>query len=461
MVNPPATDYVAEVLGVRTFPVGLVHLAAYLREEGFDVEILDCPAEGIGPGELRSAVKGFDAVGFTATTPAAPSAYRAAREIRDLVDVVFLGGPHPTFMDREAVSESGADFVVRGEGEVTTTEALEAFDTWGEPDLSDVKGITYRADGTVVRNPDRPPVEDLDSLPLPAYDLVDIDAYAVDGKRFVPVVTSRGCPFGCAFCASSRIFGRRWRGRSPERVVQEVSLLVEEYGVERIEIVDDVFTLNKKRALRVCEGLREEGVDVPWDCSSRADTVDRELAGALAKGGCETVYVGAESGDDETLKRIGKGITTSDVLSCVRKLKEAGLRVVASFIIGFPWEGRKDVLRTVKFAKKCGVDYAQFTVLTPYPGTPMFEEMKERGLIETYDWSKYTTVDPVIRTEHLTSKDLSILIKYAYLSFYADPRFILKRLSEGDLFIVKKILKEIPKTVVRALIVTFNRRSGR
>ncbi len=110
--------------------MGLVHLAAYLMERGFDVRILDCPAEGIGPGELRSAVKGHDAVGFTATTPATPSAYRAAREIRDVVDV-FLGGLHPTFMDREAVEESGADFVVRGEGEITTVEALEAFDTWG------------------------------------------------------------------------------------------------------------------------------------------------------------------------------------------------------------------------------------------------------------------------------------------------------------------------------------------
>jgi len=461
LVNPPATDYVAEVLGVRTFPVGLVHLAAYLREKGFDVRILDCPAEGIGPGELRSAVKGYDAVGFTATTPAAPSAYRAAREVRDVVDVVFLGGPHPTFMDEEAVRESGADFVVRGEGEITTVEALEAFDTWGEPDLSDVRGITYPVDGKVVRNPDRPPIENLDSLPLPAYDLIDIDAYAVDGKRFVPVVTSRGCPFGCAFCASSRMFGRRWRGRSPARVVEEIVMLVEEFSVRRVEIVDDVFTLNRKRAREVCKGLREEGVDVPWDCSSRADTVDPDLAKELSRSGCETVYIGAESGDDETLERIGKGITTSDVVSCVKTLKNAGLRVVASFIIGFPWEDRKDVRRTVKFAKRCGADYAQFTILTPYPGTPMFEELKREGLIETFDWSKYTTVDPVIRTKHLTSKDLSLLIKYAYLSFYADPRFLIKRLSEGDVFLIKKILKEAPKTLLRAVLTAFNKGFGR
>ncbi|AAM02108.1 B12-binding domain-containing radical SAM protein [Methanopyrus kandleri] len=451
LVQPPFEDDIARVLGVRGFPIGLVYLAAKLEKEGFSVDILDCPAEGVEMEDLRGRIRGYDAVGITATTPVAPSAYKVAKLAKDEGAFVFLGGPHPTFMDREALRESPADVVIRGEGESTTVEVLEAVDRWEESDLSNIPGITYREGSKIVRNPDRQEPEDLDSLPLPAYDKVDLDQYSADSVRFVPVITSRGCPFRCLFCASSRIFGPKWRGKSPDRVVEEISYLVEELGVERLEFVDDVFTAHKRRVREICEKMREEGIDVPWDCGARADTLTPELARTIREHGCRTVYVGAESASNETLKRINKGITVQDVIACRKVAKRHGLRILLSFILGFPWEDREDVFRTIKFARRLEPDYVQFTVCTPYPGTPLYDLAKERGLIEVHDWSKYTTVDPVMRTEHLSTRELGRLLQRAYLSFYLNPRYLLNALREGKLFLFKRIVKSGIRAVLSYL----------
>ncbi|WP_456482501.1 B12-binding domain-containing radical SAM protein [Methanopyrus sp.] len=440
LVQPPFQDDLARVLGVYSFPLGLVYLAAKLEEEGFTVDVLDCPTEGVGMEDLKGMIKGYDAVGVTVTTPTAPSGYEVARLAKDEGAFVFLGGPHPTFMDREALRESPADVVIRGEGESTTTEVLEAVDRWEEPDLSDVRGITYRDGSEIVRNPDRKEPEDLDSLPLPAYDKVDLDRYSVGDVRFTPVITSRGCPFRCIFCASSRMFGPKWRGKSPDRVVEELSYLVDELGVERLEFVDDVFTIHERRVREICEKMREEGIDVPWDCGARADTLTPEVARTIREHGCRTVYVGAESASNETLKRINKGITVRDVVACRKVAKRYGLEILLSFVLGFPWEDREDVLRTIRFARRVDPDYVQFTVCTPYPGTPLFDLAEREGLIEVRDWSKYTTVDPVMRTEHLGTEELRRLLRRAYLSFYLRPSYLMGALRDGKLMLFKRVI---------------------
>jgi radical SAM superfamily enzyme YgiQ (UPF0313 family) len=451
LVQPPFEDDIARVLGVSSFPLGLVHLAAKLEEEGFHVDILDCPAEGVGMEDLPGVLKKYDAIGITATTPVAPSAYRVARLAKGLGKFVFLGGPHPTFMDREALREGRADVVIRGEGETTTTQVLEEVDGWGEPDFSDIEGVTYRDGSRIVRNPDRRKPEDLDRLPIPAYDKVNLNNYAADGVRFVPVITSRGCPFRCIFCASSRIFGPRWRGKSPELVVEELRYLVEELKVDRIEFVDDVFTVYKRRLKEICEGMREEGIDVPWDCGARADLLTPEVAKILRDHGCTAVYVGAESASDETLKKINKGITVRDIIGCRKVAKRYGLEILLSFILGFPWEDREDVLRTIKFARRVRPDYVQFTVCTPYPGTPLYDMAEEKGLIEVRDWSKYTTLDPVMRTEHLSREELGRLLQRAYISYYLNPRYLLDALREGKLFLFKKIITSGARAVITYL----------
>ncbi|WP_456434656.1 B12-binding domain-containing radical SAM protein [Methanopyrus sp.] len=443
LVQPPYNDDIRKVLGATAFPVGLLYLSAYLEREGFSVDIVDCPAKGLDIEEVVKRASGYDAVGITVTTPAAPYAYEIARRVKEKGVFVFLGGPHPTFMDGEALRESHADAVVRGEGELTTADLLDHVDGWEDPDLSDVPGISYLDErGKLMRNDDRRPIEDLDSLPLPAYDKIDISLYAPDpDEPYAPVITSRGCPFQCAFCASSRLLGKEWRARSADHVVREIEYLVEEKGVERIEFVDDVFAITVSRVEEIGEKLRKEGIDVPWDCGTRANLMTPEMAKALQEYGCRYVYVGAESASDETLRKINKQITTGDVYACRKVAARYGLGVLFSFILGFPWEDRDDIKRTIRFAIDLKPDYAQFTVCTPYPGTPLYDLAEREGLIETKDWSKYTTLHPVMRTLYLSRKELKKLLRKAYVRFYLDDLRFLKIAEDAGFRIGKNVLR--------------------
>jgi anaerobic magnesium-protoporphyrin IX monomethyl ester cyclase len=260
-----------------------------------------------------------------------------------------------------------------------------------------------------------------------------MERYKVFGKHEILglIFTSRGCPFNCTFCSSSLIFGKGFRARSPKNVVDEVEELVEQYRSNHIEFVDDLFILDKKRVKEICREIRERGLDITWVCSARVDTIDGELLKNIRDAGCTMIYLGVESGVQRVLNLMRKGTKVEQSVRAIKLAKEAKLQVVASFVLGIPGETWEEALETIRFAKKLDPDFAQFSLATPFPGTELYRVAKEKGLLLTEDWTKYTVLKPVMQTEELSEKRLKKLIKKAYFDFYLQPHVIWRYIRRG------------------------------
>lgn len=453
-ISPPTRSVVKEVLGASSPPLGLAYLAAVAREQGWKVGIIDGPTEGLGMQDIASMIKGFqpELVGLTATTPAIYDAYEVARMVKEHSPntLVLLGGPHATFMSREVLEECPyIDVVVRGEGEETLREILERIECG--KNLEGVAGATYRAGDRIRENPSRGLIKDLDALPIPAYDLLPMEKYAIGKTKYAAVITSRGCPYGCIFCSSSLQFGKRWRACSPKRVLEELMILRYDYGVREIEFLDDTFTLNMSRAEEISRMIMNEGLDISWSASSRVNTFSRDLGEIMRKAGAHTIYFGIESGSEETLRFIEKGITRRQATDAVRAAKESGLNTLGSFIMGFPHEKEEDIRATIAFADRVGVDLAQFTIATPYPGTRLWEIAVKEELLLTMNWRKFTTLDVVMKNLYLTPERIKRLLLWAYVVFYLNPKRVLKDLVVNKCFILRRAVPGAIRYLKRAL----------
>lgn len=443
LVSPPSDSPIKSTLGAGGVPLGLAYLASAVRKE-YNVKIVDAFALDLDQEELEAEIRSFnpDVVGVTATTPTIYDAYEVAKTAKEVNPNcrTIIGGPHVTFTAEETLQECPfLDIVVRGEGERTISELMRSLDK--DRPLEEVKGITFRRGGGIKQTEDRSLVKDMDELPFPAYDLLEMDNYEVDGEKFGMTMTSRGCPFNCVFCSSSQLFGKLWRGRSPEKVVEELKMLSEDYGVREIAFMDDTFTLNNRRAQRICEGIMEEGLDISWACSSRVDTITERLAKKLKKAGCHTLYLGLESGSQRILDALKKGINVIQSEKVVEMVKDVGINTLASFILGVPGETVRTMNKTIDFAKKLAPSMVQFTICTPYPGTELFSWAEEGGHLMTKDWSKYTTLDPVMNIPGVAAEKIRQLMWKAYFYFYLRPSYFLRQVKEKNLFLVKAALK--------------------
>jgi len=441
LIFPPSKFVLKDKLGITSVPLGLAYLASFIEKDGHKVKIIDSNTLGYRIKDIKEEIEKFNPhlVGVTATTSCIYDAYEVAKIIKE-VDPgikVVIGGPHVTFIAKETLKECPfIDVVVRGEGEETFRELVNFFessseDTWS---LEEVKGITFRKDNKIIETDSRSLIKNLDSIPFPAYHLLPMEKYSLEGKRFATIITSRGCPFSCIFCSSSRLFGKTWRARSPENVIEEIKLLKNKYGVREIEFLDDTFTLNKKRAEKICELLIKEKLDISWSCSSRVDTIDESLIEKLKKAGCHTIYVGVESGSQKILNIIDKGITLPQIEKTINLIKKVNINSFGSFILGIPGETVKTIKKTINFAKKLNPSFVQFSICTPYPGTKLFEMAKEKGWLLTKDWSKYTILDQVMKIPGMVTTNLNRWLLRAYLSFYLRPKFILDQLKRKGFF---------------------------
>jgi len=442
LISPPAQSVVKQVIGTAAPPLGLAYLASITRELGCDVKIIDSLAEDLTLRDIKAKITKFypDVVGVTATTSMIYDAYDVAAVAKEVNPnaMVVIGGPHATFMASEILQEcKHIDVVVRGEGELTFRELLMKLmkNDW---DFRDVLGITYRVNDKVRENPPRPLIQNLDYVPLPAYDLLPMDRYRIGKLKFGAIITSRGCPYTCVFCSSSLQFGKKWRGHSVDRVLEELRILRYEYGRQEIEFLDDTFTLNKKRVLAIAEKIIEEGLDITWSASSRVNTFSREVGSAMNRAGAHTIYFGIESGSERTLEFIDKRITKEQAMDAAKAAKESGLRALGSFIIGFPYETEEDIRATIKFSNKVGVDLAQFTIATPYPGTKLWDLAIKENLLLTRNWRKFTTVDVVMKNLYLTPEKIKKLFLWAYLNFYLNPKRALEDLIKNKGFILRR-----------------------
>ncbi len=427
-------------IGVRAPPLGLAYIAAVLEQAGHKVSIIDAASLEMSVKDAAKAVlaENPDVVGISAVTPTVKGGYAVARRVKEAdSDIpVVMGGPHVSFMYEEAL-KNGADYVAVGEGEYTMLELVEHLEARGmgeEP--KQVKGLVYRdKEGRLKATPPRPLIRNIDELPEPARHLLPMDKYTLFDKpiKIIHVMASRGCPYGCIYCTTSYFWGRRYRIRSVEKVVDEIEKAVEKYKTNIVVFSDDELTLIRKWVFDLTDEIKRRGLDITFTCGSRVSSVTPEMLKRLKEAGCTTIYYGVESYKDEDIEKIGKRITMKQVINAVKWTRESGIESAGSFILGFPWQTIDDMKNTVKFAERLGVDYAQFTVATPYPGTPLYYMAKEHNLIEITDWDYYTTIYPVMRGFHFRREDLFKIISWAYRSFYLRPRFILSQIRKGRL----------------------------
>lgn len=443
LVNPPMASYYHR-LGLKYPPLGIGYIAGILQKEGYTVKVIDLNIETIKISSIP--YQDFDVVGISTDTTRYPLAINIAKHAKAKGCKVVIGGPHTTFLDRETLETGFIDYVVRGEGEYIFLDLIRALK--GEKEIRDVKGISYIRDGEFIRNPNAELIKDLDSLPFPARNLLPMDRYTakLDGTYATSLVTSRGCPFNCSFCSASAFSGVEWRSRSVKNIVEELEILYKKYGFKAIAFFDDNFTLNPKRVTELCEEILKLGWKFKWWAFSRVEGIlnNPKMVELMAKAGNYMVFIGFESANQDVLDSFKKKIVVEKAKEAINILHKNKIKVMGSFILGAMEETKEMIQKTIDYAKKLNPDIAQFSVLTPYPGTALFEEVKSRLINK--NWMLYDGGYNVFKLEHLTPREVRWLIAKAYVSFYGRPKRLLKQgiSSLWSMLIGYKLNKRIP-----------------
>jgi len=441
LIRPPDPLQHVNLLS-HTRPMNLAYLAAYVRAQGFDVTIVDYETEKFTPGAYHRLLKEKQPslVGVSCVTPTIRNGAKLCELTKDFDSRIMtvVGGPHANSLPQETLEEFHAfDCLVYGEGEVTLGELCQG--VAGKKGLSDISGLVWRRDNAIFKNPPRRLVADLDALPFPARDLIDYRMQPGHSTRgfsnkilSTELFTSRGCPFGCSFCAIQTTFGTTVRFRNPSFIREEVDQIVRKHHFNHIVIADDTFTLQKDRAFEICDILGYSGIS-SWNCDTRVNTVSKDLLLAMKRSGCQKVAFGVESGSPRILEAIGKKITGKQVREAVFLAKEAGIRhIEGNFIIGSdPSETYEDIEMTRTLIRSLPWTFISVSIIVPYPGTPVYRAMKEQGLIQPdVNWEDYVMfgVRPKWRTTHFSSQDLIRLQRKLTREFYLNPAYLMKQL---------------------------------
>lgn len=424
-------------VGVSYPPTGLLYLAGKLIADGHDVQLVDVDAEEVKPEGMRQRVRDFEPqlIGITATTPTFCKALDTAKNIKAVADIpIVLGGIHFTTIGEPILKDHHEfDFGVIGEGEITLSELAKCIKTGG--DVSQVKGILFRGDDNkVVRNAPRPLLVNLDELPFPARHLINKEKYlwVPPGKgvtSLAGLLTKRGCPYFCSFCAQDQIFSRKVRYRSVQNVLDELDEIINVHGISHIYFFDDTLVIKRKRMMELCAGIKERGLEFTWEGMARANLVDPELLQTQRSVGLVRMSLGIESGNQGILDAIDKGTTLQQIYDGYKMTKNAGIETRGSAIIGHPNETKKTAWETIKFLRKLKyLDQVYLNIMVPYPGTRVWEQAKRgqagyRLLSDNYeDYVRYES--PVLEVNDLNAKYLARLQKFGLLYFYLTPRRI-------------------------------------
>jgi anaerobic magnesium-protoporphyrin IX monomethyl ester cyclase len=432
LINPPQFTRYPQP------PVGLALITAILEKAGYAVTLLDANALDIKPEDIPAMVAGADVIGLTAMTPTISTTLKIAGYLKQSKPAlkIIMGGAHATMLTQETMDSSrDIDIVIRGEGDESVLEVLQALE--GNRLLDRVNGISYREGENIHFTADRTSLVDMDSLPFPAYHRLPWDKYRPHPPHgmslpFAAIVTSRGCPYRCAYC-SKPVFGSKFRAQSPVRTVDELAYLKDRFGVKEVAFYDDSFTLDKKRVNAICEKIMGSGLKIAWTCETRVNLVDQVLLHNMKQAGCYAVSYGIESALPEIIKTLHKDTTLEQVEEAVRYSREAGLQVVGYFMLGSPGETPESIRQTISFAKKLKVDFAQFSVTTPFPGTELYDiYMRNRKESISWDSFVYAGTDnpttPVFESDKLSREDLKTWLRCAYRDFYLRPGYFWQRL---------------------------------
>jgi len=422
-------------------PMGLALIAALLEKEGYAVTVVDGNALQLKAEEITQLVSDADIVGLSATTPTINIATALAHHLRQAKPglTIILGGPHPTLLPEATMRAApDIDVVVKGEGEATIIELLQSLES--KQPLDKIPGISYRQDGKIASTKARPITLDLDSLPFLAYHLLPWQRYKPRPPRgrlspFAALLTSRGCPYRCNYC-SKAIFGQKFRGQSPGRVVDEIAYLKQQFGIKEFAFYDDVFSLDQKRACAIADEILKRGLKIDWTCETRVNLVDRELLSHLKQAGCYSVAYGIESGSQKIIDIINKEITLEQAEEAVRLSHEVGLQTIGYFMIGNPGETPETIRQTIQFAKRLKLDFVQFSVTIPYPGSKLYELYLDGSKVDDIPWESFVYADldkkttPVFENSQLSREALAYWLKRAYQEFYLRPGYIWQRMRQ-------------------------------
>ena len=429
-------------------PLGLASLAAVAVEAGYSVQVVDAWAEGLrDPDQLARRLRALPVprlTGISVLTTNLRSAKEAVSASRTIFPgtLLVIGGPHVSALPDEVLKEfPAADLGVYGEGEMTLKEILAAFIPGDKPPR-DLPGTIWRdAEQAIVKAGPRSPIKDLDSLPRPARYLFPLDRYHPHAPygwrwRYVNEITSRGCPFHCAYCSKS-VFGDSYRAFSPERVVSDIRELVTRYRVREIHFYDDDLTMNRKRAVEIMERLIAANLDLIWSCTTRCDLVDTGLLGLMKKAGCWMISYGIESGNEALRQTVQKGVTRDQIETAVLETKRAGIRVTGYFMIGLPGETEETVKETIGFVRQLDLHYVNWAVMMVYPGSPFFVNIQNGqygpGRIITKgegDRSPFRDSFVLGFEGALTYERMEALTREASRDFYLRPRTWLRILTD-------------------------------
>jgi radical SAM superfamily enzyme YgiQ (UPF0313 family) len=429
-VNPPYYQLVygnaKQKAGVSAgyVPIGLSSLAAYARLEGHQVAICDLNISEQPDEELREQLTDFqpDVVAVTAVTSTIMAAARvaeASRQTRPEAKII-VGGPHPTAMPRETLEMGCFDALCVGEGEYVLCQWLAAMN-------AEVAGLWHYENGTAIPPGEaNPGIADLDALPFPAYDLLNVPRYnfADVNCRKNPtglMETSRGCYGNCVYC-NKLVHGHKLRFKSAQRVVDEMEYLLD-LGFNEIGLMDDCFTADMNRVMEICQEIIKRGLKFPWTPAGglRVDRVKPEMFKLMKKAGCYRTPFGVETGSARILERIDKRITHEQALEAVRTAKAAGLETFGFFMLGLPGETEEDLKKTIDFAIKLNPHYVKFPFTMPLPGTRLYDELEAAGRIKSHDWEKYVFATPAREIYDHQTLSWDVLEKYekmAYRKFY-------------------------------------------
>ncbi|HZX09332.1 MAG TPA: radical SAM protein [Acidobacteriota bacterium] len=396
--------------------LGIYILGALMKKKGWDVDMIYEEKEKIDYSDFDSV----DMVGISTITSTAPRAYKIADRIRDLGIPVIMGGPHVTFLSEEALEH--ADFVIRGEGEDALMKFMDAWEEDG--DYSSVPSLSYKKDGKSFHNPKGPMIEDLDKIPFPDFG----NAYTnnVRNKRqTIPVQTSRGCPFNCEFCSVTGMFGKKFRFRSTQNVIEELKKYNEKSN--HIFFYDDNFAANPKRMKFLLESMIKENFKFDWSTQVRVNVAKHEdLLKLMYKARCRTLYIGLESVNPRSLMSMKKSQTVEQIKEGVKVIQKHRIRIHGMFVYGFDDDDWQTVKKTIKFAKKTGISSSQFLILTPLPGSQLYNRIVSQGRLIFKDWSLFDAHHVVFRPAKFTVMALQKAQIVSHKKFYSLKRSVKK-----------------------------------
>jgi radical SAM superfamily enzyme YgiQ (UPF0313 family) len=431
-----------EDIGGHLPPLGIASVAAMLEKHGFFVKILDAAVEKLTIQQTAQAIlkENPKVLGLSCLTMTFEKCKKIATEIKkkNKKILIVIGGHHASIEPEKIMKNNCFDLLAFGEAETTILEILQKFKKnkkllENKKQLSSIQGIVFRDGKKIIKTNARAPIENLDSLPWPARHLLPMKKYLPLANQYkrkpvTNIIAIRGCPFECTYCSSHSMFGRKIRFRSPENVTAEIKHLIEKYGIKELSFWDDTLTINKQWLEKLCDLIIKNKLDITWSCYGRVNTVDLQLLKKMKKAGCWNIFYGLESGNQELLEIIKKRTTLGQIKNAIKWTKQAGIESRGSFMIALPGETPEMAHKTIQFAIDLDLDYAQFCITTPFPGTELFETAKKFGKLEK-KLSKYNIWEPVfIPFGYKNKKQIEEINKEAFRRFYFRPKYIIKRL---------------------------------